>query len=263
MTNATTTNTVNDLGTLRSDIKVTLHTQYATRIWTGRPLSTATDNGRTLAQIISMPHCLSILNQINQDAASDNPYADQYLIGLEEKIKEARKQMKALENEIYDIYAEQIPEGIDIERCQNISPVSMPLYVKYPIGYLLIYLLTDYDSVARVILTASHIAIMTKQDAKAYMNRASHIIRSIFGLAQRYRNAGVTRIDFQQNNARAQSAVKRFGELPQDILDATRRSGYAPEISSSIIQAEETETETEMELLDDVPSNENNQNVVS
>ena len=254
MTN-TTTNTVNELGTLRSDIKVTLHTQYATRIWTGRPWSSTAENGKAQAQIISMPHCLSILNQVNQSAANNDPYADLFLLEIEEKIKSARQEMKQLENRMYDIYSNQIPEEINIERCQNISPVSMPLYVKYPIGYLLIYLLTDYDSVARVVLTASHIAIMTKQDAKAWMNQASHIIRSVFGMAQRYRNAGVSRVDFQQKNARAQSAVERFGQLPQDILDGTRRSGYAPEIRTS------SGNQSTSELLDNESSH--NQDVTT
>ena len=91
-----------------------------------------------------MPHCLSILNQVNTDAANDDPYADQFLIALEDKIISARRDMQALNEQIYALYANQIPEGIDIQRCQNIAPVTMPIYIKYPIRlYLGFILLTD------------------------------------------------------------------------------------------------------------------------
>lgn len=233
-----TQNSLNELGALRSDINMTLHTHYATRVWAGRPWSANEDKAdekgnKFYSQIISIPHCLSILNQVNTDAANDDPYADQFLIALEEKIISARKEMQVLSEQIYTFYANQIPESIDIQRCQNIAPVTMPIYIKYPLGYLLVYLLTDYDSVARAVLTASHIAIMTKQDAKAWMQKASHLIRSVFGMAQQYRHSGVTRQDFIEKNARAQNAVERFGNLPQEILDGTKRSGYAPVIKTT------------------------------
>lgn len=246
-------NTLNELGALRSDINMTLHTHYATRVWVGRPWNTedkTNDNANIYAQIISMPHCLSILNQINADAANDDPYADQYLIKLEDKIQTARKEMMALSDQIYNLYANQIPENIDIQRCQNISPVTVPIYIKYPLGYLLVYLLTDYDAVARAVLTASHIAIMTKSDAKAWMQQASHIIRSVLGMAQQYRHSGVSRQDFAENNARAQSAVERLGKLPQDILDGTKRSGYAPTIKINNYEITETEVVSEQPDLD-------------
>ncbi|EHK90216.1 PFL_4669 family integrating conjugative element protein [Aggregatibacter actinomycetemcomitans] len=246
-------NSLNELGALRSDINMTLHTHYATRVWAGRPWSAISEDktdgndkeNKFYSQIISMPHCLSILNQVNTDAANDDPYADQFLIALEEKIISARKEMQALNEQIYTLYANQIPEGIDIQRCQNVAPVTMPIYIKYPLGYILVYLLTDYDSVARAVLTASHIAIMTKADAKAWMQKASHLMRSVFGMAQQYRHSGVTRQDLIENNARAQSAVTRLGNLPQDILDGTKRSGYAP-----IIKTNNTQEQVETEIVD-------------
>lgn len=246
-----TQNPLNELGALRSDINMTLHTHYATRVWAGRPWSATEDktdekSNKFYSQIISMPHCLSILNQVNTDAANDDPYADQFLIALEDKIISARRDMQALNEQIYALYANQIPEGIDIQRCQNVAPVTMPIYIKYPLGYILVYLLTDYDSVARAVLTASHIAIMTKSDAKAWMQKASHLMRSVFGMAQQYRHSGVTRKDFSEQNARAQSAVERFGELPQEILEGTKRSGYAPDIKTNNSQ-EQVETEIVLE----------------
>ncbi|EGP02672.1 hypothetical protein GEW_13191 [Pasteurella multocida subsp. gallicida str. Anand1_poultry] len=38
-----TQNSLNELGALRSDINMTLHTHYATRVWAGRPWSATED----------------------------------------------------------------------------------------------------------------------------------------------------------------------------------------------------------------------------
>ena len=56
------------------------------------------------------------------------------------------------------------------------------------------------------------------------------MLRSLFGLAQSYQFTGATRDDFAANNARAEAARKmyeKFGEIPQDILEGTRRSNFA------------------------------------
>jgi hypothetical protein len=55
-------------------------------------------------------------------------------------------------------------------------------------------------------------------------------LRSLFSLAQQYRFSGCIRDDFAANNAVARAAIEKFGELPQDVLEGTRRSRYAPPI---------------------------------
>ena len=39
-----------------------------------------------------------------------------------------------------------------------------------------------------------------------------------------------TRDDFVSKNAAARAALEKFGELPQDVLEGTRRSKFAPPI---------------------------------
>jgi len=56
------------------------------------------------------------------------------------------------------------------------------------------------------------------------------LLRSLFGQAQRYRHAGVTRNDMAANNARALAAVEKYGLPPLDILEGHRRSQFAPPI---------------------------------
>ena len=68
-----------NMGPLRSAIHIQLHTHNATRLWTGRR---ATENGP--APIIGMPRFIEILNQMRIAAEHNDPYADLWMLRMEE-----------------------------------------------------------------------------------------------------------------------------------------------------------------------------------
>ena len=68
-------------------------------------------------------------------------------------------------------------------------------------------------------------------------------MRSLFSLAQQYRYSGTTRDDFAAKNAAARAALEKFGELPQDVLEGTRRSRFAPIARRGLQQRSAPETE--------------------
>ncbi|MGQ5281997.1 AcaB family transcriptional regulator, partial [Xanthomonas arboricola pv. corylina] len=51
-----------------------------------------------------------------------------------------------------------------------------------------------------------------------------------------YRYSGCTRDDFAAKNAAARVAMDKFGELPQDVLEGTRRSKFSPPIARQGLQ---------------------------
>jgi integrating conjugative element protein (TIGR03761 family) len=67
-----------------------------------------------------------------------------------------------------------------------------------------------------------------------WLNEGAHALRSLFSLAQQYRYSGCTRDDFAAKNAAARAALEKFGELPQDVLEGTRRSTFAPPIACAV-----------------------------
>ena len=72
-----------------------------------------------------------------------------------------------------------------------------------------------------------------RRDGEIWIDEGAHLLRSLFGLAQLHRFSGASRDDFAANNARAENAremYKRYGDIPQDILEGTRRSNFAPPI---------------------------------
>jgi hypothetical protein len=52
----------------------------------------------------------------------------------------------------------------------------------------------------------------------------------MFTLAQQYRYSGTQRDDFAASNAAARAAREKYGEMPTDVLEGTRRSRFAPPI---------------------------------
>jgi len=112
----------------------------------------------------------------------------------------------------------------------NIHPVTLPLYIGSQLGFLAVYLLTDYDTLVRRTLLAHHTALIGRVDMEAWIDDGAHLLRSLFGQAQRYRHAGVTRDDMAANNARALAAIEKMGLPPMDILEGHRRSQFAPPI---------------------------------
>lgn len=230
-----------DLGALRSEITLTLHSQYALKLWNGRSIlrDELTDNV-VKPQIPSMPNCLSILSQIQKDAANNDPYADWYLIQFEEKVLKYIEEMKQLVLKLIDVYQDQLPENVDISRCANIAPVTLPIFVNSQLGYKLIYLLSEFDMLARSTMTACHIALMSRAESHDWLEAGASLLRKCFGITSAYRHSGITRDDVQENNSRYKEAVKRLKlELPSDVLSGERRAKFAPMIRTQQNGAEE------------------------
>jgi hypothetical protein len=93
-----------------------------------------------------------------------------------------------------------------------------------------VYLLADYDNLARRVILAHHTALIDRHTMERWLNEGAHYLRSTFTLAQQYKFSGAQRDDFAANNAVARSAREKYGDLPQDVLEGTRRSRYAPPI---------------------------------
>ncbi|VXC24941.1 Conjugal transfer protein [Pseudomonas sp. 8Z] len=216
-----------NIGSLRSDVKLTLHTHHAARIWMGRP-KTDTKPG-----IIGLSGFCSLINRMSRGATQDDPYSDWWMILVEEKVSQSDEALKALDERLDDVMA-CLPAAITISNNLSVQPVSMPLFISNPLGFKAVYLLSSYDEIVRRILLAQHVGLIGRRDMELWIDEGAAVLRKLFGLAQHYRYSGAARDDFAANNAKAEAARKmyeRHGDIPQDILEGTRRSNFAPPIT--------------------------------
>jgi integrating conjugative element protein (TIGR03761 family) len=226
-----------NIGSLRSDVNLTLHTHHAARIWMGRPKSD------DKAGIIGLSGFCSIVNRMSRGAQQDDPYSDWWMINLEEKINESKDALKAVEDRL-DTAMASLPPTVSIGNNLSIQPVSLPLYISNPLGFQAVYLLTNYDEIVRRILLAQHVGLIGRRNMEMWIDECAAVLRRLFGLAQLYKYSGAARDDFAANNAKAEAARKmyeRYGEIPQDILEGTRRSTFAPPITRGQPQVKEQE----------------------
>lgn len=212
-----------NLGALRSAMKLTLHTHHAARIWHGRQASES-KNG-----IIGLSGFVSIMNKMKRGAEQDDPYSDWWMIRIEDKLIACKTELTIIQDNLDHLMAE-IPQALSIGDNLNVQPVTLPLFVNAQLGFMAVYLLTQYDDLARRLLLAHHTALIGRRDMERWLDEGAHVLRSLFGLAQQYKYSGATRDDFAANNAKAQEARDSFGDLPHDILEGTRRSEFAPPV---------------------------------
>lgn len=227
-----------NLGALRSAMDLTLHTHHAARIWHGRT-ATEDKNG-----IIGLSGFVGIMNKMKRGAELDDPYSDWWIIQVEEKIATCKTELNTIKEQLDQIMS-GLPPTLNVGENLSVHPVKLPLFINAQLGFMAVYLLTQFDELARRLLLAHHTALIGRRDMEIWLNEGAHVLRSLFGLAQRYKYSGAARDDFAANNARAREAREAFGELPQDVLEGTRRSEFAPVIIRPKAQAAADEWDTE------------------
>ena len=125
-----------NLGSLRSSITLTLHTHHAARLWQGR-------SGREgVHPILGMPGYISVTNLLKHASSQGDPYADWFMLQLEEKLLQARGEMGGLTQQVSQV-ERAMPTQVDVGDNLNIHPVTLPLFIGSQLGFLAIYLLTD------------------------------------------------------------------------------------------------------------------------
>lgn len=210
-----------NLGSLRSAMSLTLHTHHASRIWHGR----AQSEGR--AGIIGLNGFVSIMNKMKRGSEQDDPYSDWWMLRIEEKLTQTKASLQALREQV-DQALTGVPAALSLGENLNLQPVKLPLFVNAQLGFMAVYLLADYDDLARKLILAHHTALIDRSTLERWLDEGAHALRSLFSLAQQYRYSGTQRDDFAANNAAARAALEKFGPLPQEILEGTRRSRFAP-----------------------------------
>lgn len=215
-------------GPLRSNIIIELHTHYATNVWSGRPARPE----EKVHGIIGLPRFISLMNTLRLDSLADNPYADMWMLQMEERLLAAREEMDFLIAGMQTLFS-RIPETMTIKDSVSIQPARFPVFASTPLGFIAVYLLTDFDELVRKVLLAHHMALMTSMEKKAFFIKAGRIISGVLVQAQRYRRIPVSRQDLREGNGRARDAIALAGPVPDDILDGTRRSSYSPPLSQT------------------------------
>ncbi len=210
-------------GALKGEAWISLHTRDAHRLAMGRR---ATEERN---RIVGLPGFGYQVATIWLCARADDPYADWWLIRIEEKLEATRQALQALREDLEGRLRGH--EDLHVELSRSTEPLRMPLRFANPFANAAAVVVTEADKVILALLTARHYGLLGREDFGRLRQQVGHQVRSLLSSAEGWRNAGVGREDFRQGTAKATAAREALGELPEEVLAGTRRAAMAPEIA--------------------------------
>lgn len=203
---------------LHDKVTITLHTLQAHGLMKGR-----TAAGKKPV-VIGLFGFASRVKELFDAAKNDNPYADWWLIRIEEKIINCRL--------VIDVLNEQIKERLDsLEgitiKFDDFKPTTTELTFLSQYGYLVAQIITQYDVATRSVLSLRKIGQLDEMTQTQH-RQCGRQIRSLLGLCHQYKTVKVTRADVIDRTDKAIQAEKLLGALPRDVLTCEKLPVFGP-----------------------------------
>jgi len=207
-------------GALRGQAWLILQTRHAQRLIKGRPGT----GGK--APIIGLLGFANRLRVIWQGARADDPYADWWLVRVDQALAAAGQSMDTARAQLSSGVEESA--GLRITPAESVQPTRVALHFTNPYAYRGAQLLATYDGLARAVLTARHVGLLNRGEAERLLHQGARPVRRGFASAMGYQSMGLTRTDVAQGTATAERARAAMGEIPPEVLNGTRRALLAP-----------------------------------
>ena len=208
------------VGRLTGEAWLEIHTDQAQRLIRGRVRS------GSKSAITGLLGFASQMNLLWQAAAEDDPYADWWLIRVEDAIAAGQSffatQRAQVERDAVDTFR------FHVSVSQSRRPQTLMLQFATPHAYRAAQLLGDYDALVCQCLTLKHVGACTAREMNERIALGAHRLRGVFSLPQAYRVFAINRTDVEHNTQRAQQAQAQLGELPAAVLRGEQAARYAP-----------------------------------
>ncbi|MDF5969676.1 TIGR03761 family integrating conjugative element protein [Pseudomonas aeruginosa] len=127
----------------------------------------------------------------------------------------------------------KLPATLDISENLSVTPVKVPLFISNPLGFKAVYLLTNYDELARRTLLAQHVGLVGRRDMEVWLDEGASVLRNLFGLAQSYQFSGATATTSPQTMLapKPRGRCTRSSARSRRTSGGHRRSNFAPPIT--------------------------------
>lgn len=220
-----------DPGRLQGEAALIVHTRHALTLVRGRKLTLPQKKEKFQAKNPKIPGLIDFGRQIqvvSMAAGTDDPLADWMLIRVEEAMEKARQAIAARMEQV--MRALQQRPSVHVTLAQSEAPVKVRLAFGTPYTYQASYLIEDYDQLCIATLTATHVALLRRDEASQIIESCASLLRGVLSLPFNYSYRLLTRTDVLQNNQRAIQAMGALAELPPEVMSGERRGMFAPEV---------------------------------
>lgn len=205
---------------------MTLHTQDAYRMFTGR----AADSASNAPAIPGGRRFAAVLKAIWYLSANDNPYADWILIRVYQSLSGIRAQMGKVIQAREAEFERLRRRGLALSVLASRSPVTVELGFRSPYGYATAEAIVEFDYHVRMVKTLVLKDRMSDEAGRAEIRTIGRGLRALFLEPIRWeRNLlreemlPLSRRDFLPGaddaaRQRIRAAVALFGELPRKVF---------------------------------------------
>jgi integrating conjugative element protein (TIGR03761 family) len=200
--------------TLRSRVGVVLHTYQAQNLLHGRKAQ----NGKP--GIMGLTAFSVRLKTLWHGARHDDPYADWYLLRIEQGLANCQQHYQAL----FQALDQQLAQltGFDISLADSCQPQQFSLSLAHPYAFQGLRRLVEYDHLIRRDMTLKHLGEELPTSLQERVKGSGRLLRRVLALPQHYCHLTIDRAAVTQQTSQAQLAQKCMGELPADIQNKQR-----------------------------------------
>lgn len=221
-------------GGLTSSLKIEIHSNYAIRLWEGRPQAQAKEGVKKVKHaIMSMPQAIKRSGIIYQDSLADNPWADETMFRVETLLNEAGEHIKSRVEEL-EVILKSVPPAVSFSDIASSSPLNIGVYSRSPLGYRCVWVLVGYDQMALKAFQAAHYGLISRNRRNELLSHCAHLIRKVYGVLRLYRTVKVNRADIATQTKEAQQAIEKLGMPDTDILTGKKRSSFSPPLRKAV-----------------------------
>ena len=207
-------------GSLRSEVTLTLETRQAQRLVSGRA------RRADRPAIIGLIGFAGLVQAIWQAAKADDPYADWWLIQIDEALTAVETVLLIAQRDV-DAQLQAIP-ALRVIAGASTQPVQTALQFSNPVSYRAAGLVARYDRLVCGLLTAQHTGCVGAPETHRCLAAAGRQMRRALLSPVGYRSLGITRESVRQQTPDAQVAQARMGVLPEVVLSGAARASQAP-----------------------------------
>ena len=207
-------------GVLRGEVWLTVQSHHAQRLILGRA---ATPDKPAIVGLVGFADRLRV---IWNAARADDPYADWWLIKIDEALERARGLIKSKRATLDECIEQR--SALQIKVVTATKPYRVALNFANPYAYWGAHLIAEFDTTARTILTAKHVGLISGDLAEQSLHGCAAAIRSLFAVPLGYRLLRIDREAVKANGKTAKEAAEFMGEIPQAVLLGEQSAALTP-----------------------------------
>ncbi len=168
-------------------------------------------------------------------ASLDDPFADNMLLKVEEHLHQIQQGLSTLLNKHLELFNQSNSSpGLRVEVFKSEEPLQRTLYFNSQPGFLAAEILAKFDHLMQVLITSKRIGDPRGKEHAKEREIWIKTIKDLFKLPFEWERYDVTREDLKLGNNIAELAIEKMGELPESIINLSKRAQFAPNIRTKL-----------------------------